>query len=255
MYSMSRDDTPDKPAGRARATLLVFTLDAASERARRRLLPGRLGSWELALYRQSLDNALAAGRANGCRLEVCAPRRLPLAADVGQLPQEGRGFGARLGRAVARQGASPGRPLVVVGSDAPGLAPRHVAGALERLAERPDRLVVGPSPDGGFYLLATARPVDDLLAEVAWLRSDTLASLLAAARRRGIEVTLLAPLADLDRAADLHAWIGRQAAPAFAWLRGLAAELRRLCRPVAPATLGRPLSAPIRVLPARGPPG
>ena len=243
------------PAGRPRATLLVFTLDAASERARRRLLPARLGGWELALYRESLGAALEAGRATGCRLEVCSPGRLPLPADVRHLAQEGRGFGARLRRAVARQAPAPERPLVLVGSDVPGLAPRHVAAAQDRLAERPDRLVVGPSPDGGFYLLAAARPVDELLGEVAWLRRDTLASLLAAARRRGIEVALLEPLADLDRAADLRAWVERNAVPAFAWLRRIVAELRRLCRPPAPASLGRPLPARVPVTPARGPPG
>ncbi len=242
------------PSGRHRATLLVFTLDAECERARRRLLPGRLGSWELALYRESLDTALAAGRANGCALTVCAPRRLPLTADVEQYAQEGRGFGIRLRRAIHRREPSPRRPLVVVGSDTPGLAPRHVAVALERLAERPDRLVVGPSPDGGFYLLAAARPVDDLLAEVRWLRSDTLASLIAAARRRGIEIVLLSPLADLDRAADLEAWLKGRVAPMFPWLDALLALLRRLRRPPLPPRLGRPLLARVARRPARAPP-
>lgn len=240
--------------GRHRATLLVFTLDAASERSRRRLLPTRLGGWEMALYRQSLETALEAGRANGCELRVCAPRRLPLDAGVEQFAQEGRGFGARLERAIARQVPSPERPLVVVGSDAPGLGSRHVADALARLAERPDRLVVGPSPDGGFYLLASARPVDELLAEVRWLRSDTLTSLLAAARERGIEVSLLEPLADIDRAADLDRWLKRHAASASAWLERLLAALRALRRPLLPTALGRPLPARIAVRPARGPP-
>jgi 2-phospho-L-lactate guanylyltransferase (CobY/MobA/RfbA family) len=244
-----------EPADRRRATLLVFTLDAAAERARRRLLPDRLGSWELALYRDCLDTALEAGRANGCDLRVCAPRRLPLSADVAQFGQRGRGFGNRLRHAVARQPPSSERPLVVVGSDAPGLEPRHVAAAIDRLGRRPDRLVIGPSPDGGFYLLAAARPVDELLAEVTWRRSDTLASLLAAAWKRGIEVTLLAPLADLDRAADLDGLLRRRRAPSLPWLRHLAALLRRLRRPLLPPTLGRPLPSRAAIDPARGPPG
>ncbi len=243
------------PVGRHRATLLVFTLDAAAERARRRLLPDRLGSWELALYRDCLDSALAAGRANGCQLRVCTTRRLPLAKDVEQFAQEGRGFGARLRQAIAHRQPSPERPLVVVGSDAPGLAPRHVAGALGRLARRPDRLVVGPSPDGGFYLLAAARPVDALLAEVSWRRGDTLASLMAAAQERGIAVTLLAPLADLDHAADLQGWLARRAATPSPWLRALVAVLRQLRRPLLPATLGQPLAGRVALVSARGPPG
>ena len=252
---MTRNRPSEKPAGRHSATLLVFTLDPAGERARRRLLPGRLRSWELALYRDCLDAALAAGRANGCSLRVCAPRRLPLATDVEQTAQVGRGFGARLRHAITRQRPSTDRPLVVVGSDAPGLEPRHVAAALECLDEQTDRLVIGPSPDGGFYLLAAARPVDELLAEVAWLRGDTLASLLAAARARGIEVTLLAPLSDLDHPADLENWLARPDAPMSPWLRDLVALLRRLRRPLMPPALGRPLPGRVAAVQARGPPG
>ena len=252
---MTLDRPCPLPAGRPAARLLVFTLDATGERARRRLLPGQLVGWELAIYRQSLAAALAAGRANGCRLSVCAPRRLRLADDVDHFSQQGRSFGARLRRAIARRGPAPGQPLVVVGSDAPGLAPPHVAAALERLAENPDRLVVGPSPDGGFYLLAAARPVDELLAEVRWRRRDTLASLLAAARARGVEVALLPPLADLDRPADLEGWLARGGAAMAPWLAGLAALLRRRRRPPLRATLGRPLAGRPAPVTARGPPG
>ena len=144
---------------------------------------------------------------------------------------------------------------MVVGSDAPELEPRHVADALAHLEERPDGLVVGPSPDGGFYLLAAARPLDELLAEVAWLQGDTLASLLAAAQARGIEVSLLAPLADLDRAADLADWLNRRERSTAPWLRRLVALLHRLRRPPLPRTLGRPLVGRAVLVPARGPPG
>jgi 2-phospho-L-lactate guanylyltransferase (CobY/MobA/RfbA family) len=252
---MFRDRPDQGPADHHPATFLVFTLGATAERARRRLLPSQLGPWELAIYRGCLDAALTAGRVNGCRLRVCTPRQLDLAEDVEQFPQEGRGFGARLRRAVARQRPSPTRPLVVVGSDAPGIEPAHVASALQRLRQRPDRLVVGPSPDGGFYLLAAARPVDELLTEVAWLGAATLASLKRAARARGIEISLLAPLADLDQAADLEGWLARREAPALPWLRSLLHTLRRLRRPPLRPVLGAPLSCRVVLAAGRGPPG
>ena len=251
---MAEDRQHETTGDRNGSTLLVFTLAPARERARRRLLPRRLGSWEVAIYRGCLDATLAAGRVSGCSLSVCAPRRLPLPDDIEQFAQQGSSFGERLRRAVARRSPMPGRPLVVVGSDTPGLEPRHVADALERLARRPERLVVGPSPDGGFYLLAAAFPVDELLAEVAWRRRDTLSSLLAAARARGIAVSLLGPLADLDRRADLDGWLARRPAPSPTWLQALTALLRRLRRPPSPAALGRARPGRLALVAARGPP-
>ncbi len=247
------DPTSSAPA--SRPTLLVFTLGPRRERARRRLLPSRLAAWELALHRDCLAAALAAGRANGCRLRVCSPRRLAPAGDVEHRPQAGGGFGERLRRAMAGERPSATSPLVVVGSDAPGLGRRQVAAALAELSRTPGRLVVGPSPDGGFYLLAADRPVDDLLAAVAWRRSDTLASLLAAAHSGGVEVTLLEPLADLDRAADLGRWLAGLRRLPLSWLDALRRLLRRLCRPPLPPVVGRLRPAAARAARGRSPPG
>ncbi len=136
----------------------------------------------------------------------------------------------------------------------PGLAPGHVATALARLVRDPERLIVGPSPDGGFYLLAAARPLDELLAAVTWRGRDTLASLLAAARDRGVAVSLLAPLTDLDRAADLAGLLASREDRVLRWLDLLRDLLRRLRKPLLPLRLGRPRPglAPVRI--ARGPP-
>jgi hypothetical protein len=146
---------------------------------------------------------------------------------------------------------------VVVGGDAPGLTAGHLAAALDRLAADPDRVVAGPAPDGGFYLLAAARPLDGLADGVRWCRRDALRSLrrLAAAAGRGL--TLLPPLADLDRPADLDRWLARAAAVPASWRR-LAGLLRRLLdllrRPAVPPRLGRARPAPVAVAAVRGPP-
>ena len=228
---------PAPGAGRLpplRPTLLVFTLGAAGERARRPLLPAAHGQAEMELRRGLLESALAAGREAGCRLRVSMPgaarRRADLAADVHHVPQEGESFGERLelacraARAEAEDvdhGASDAfdsphpsatsAPLLVVGADVPGLAAHHLRTALAALDADPDAVVLGPSPDGGFYLLATARPLPGLAGLTRWCRPDTLARLRRSLRRTGRRVVLLEPLADLDHRKDLERWI---AAPA-----------------------------------------
>lgn len=236
-------------------SLLVFTLSPARECARRRLLPPRLTHLERALHRRGLNAALAAGHANGCRLEVSSPDSLELDADVRQTPQRGRSFGDRLRQAARSCHARAHGPVLVVGSDVPGLSATHVAQALDRLGDDRDRVVVGPSPDGGFYLLASHRSLDQQLARVRWCRSDTLATLLEALRADGFDVSLLEPLGDLDRTRDLMSWLalvaeGRWRRFALRLFRSLA----RLVRPPLVSAVGPVVSGHRPAFAGRAPP-
>lgn len=253
------------PATDRRPTLLVFTLGAETEVRRRRLLPSPLRDRETALYRGCLEGALAAGRASGCRLEVSAPGAPPLPADVRHRAQAEGPFGERLAAAFDGAGPRPGSPVVVVGTDTPGLEGRHVARALALLADPReadgDRVVLGPSPDGGLYLLAASRPLGEVLRRVPWRRRRTLSALRRALAAAGFCVLLLDPVADLDRTADLDRWLARQARKGGAGseaLGRLAALLSRLLaalrRPAPPAAAGRPRLAPVPVRAGRAPP-
>ncbi len=234
----SRATLPGGPSG---ATLLVFTLGARRESRRRRLLPPAQKVIEDSLHQACLDAALAAGRAAGFRLEVSSPQGLDLPADVDRRPQPGADFGSRLEGVVEAAIAEQGAPTVLVGSDVPDLRARHLRRTLEALAEDPDRVVIGPSPDGGFYLLAAARPFGGLLSRVRWRCRETLRSLVAALRDQGRPVVMLPSLADLDRRADLERWLATSTATGATALRGLidrlAAILADLRRAWFPAIL------------------
>lgn len=214
----------DRPAA---PTLLVFTLGARRESARRSLLPAGLREVEIAVRESCFEAALAAGRACGCRLEVCSPSPLAISSDVRHAAQSGGDFGSRLEEAMNDAFARGAGPLVVVGTDVPGLAGRHVARALALLAEDPDRVVLGPSPDGGFYLLAVRRPIESLGSATRWCRRQTLRGLLRALRAAGRPAVLLQPLTDLDRRADLDRWLAARPGREERWRR-LARELQQL---------------------------
>lgn len=264
---MSRDQgssRDDRPRASGRPTLLVFTLGAARERRRRRLLPGRHRGDELRLHQACLDAAVAAGRESGCRVLVSTPSARPLPAGAERLAQHGHGFAGRLTRAVARAGAATrDAPLLVVGSDVPDLAASHLRAALAALEADPRRVVVGPATDGGLYLIAArGGSIRALVERVRWCRRDTLRSFEAACRAAGRPVVRLEPLGDLDRRADLESWLAarprRPVDTASAVRRRLGDALRRLLaalrRPPAPPRLGRPRAVPATVAIARGPP-
>lgn len=115
-------------------------------------------------------------------------------------PQGGGDLGARLARAFA--GKKPG-PVVVVGTDIPGIRRHHVAQAFQELG-RYDA-VLGPASDGGYWLIGLRRHPRTLriFEGVRWggpqARADTLANL----RRHRASVAFLEELQDVDTAADL----------------------------------------------------
>jgi hypothetical protein len=232
---------------RNKPTLVVFTLGAVLESGRRRLLPSRLEGMEIGLRQTCLEMVLDAGQSCGLRVEVCSPTPLPLPLGVRHVLQRGEGFGDRLERALQGAFDRAGSPVVVVGTDVPNLAARHLVEALGLLAGSPDRVVVGPSPDGGFYLLAAARPIPGLAAAARWCRRDALVSLCRSLAEAGREVVLLEPLVDLDRPASLDVWLTTAGARGERWrmvvtllARVLAERRRPLPAPATPA-LPRPL--------------
>jgi len=236
-------------------TLLVFTLGPGVESARRGLLPGPLRGVEEEVWLGCLSAALEAGRAVGCELEVCSPAPLDLPGDVRHVPQVGDGFGSRLekalGKAMLRSFCGP---VLVVGTDVPGLSSRHLGRALSLLAEDPDRVVLGPSPDGGLYLLAASRPIAGLAGATRWCRRDTLRGLVRALRAAGRPVVLLDPLADLDRRADLETWAAGRDERWQGLIRLLRELLSGLRRPPVPLLVGRPRPALVPVRAGRAPP-
>jgi len=240
-----------------RPTLLVFSRGASAESARRRLLPGRFRHLEDEAHCELLEAALDAGRDAGCALAVSSPRPFADRPAIEHLPQTGADFGTRLESAVALAFAREPEVLLVAAADVPGLTSRHIEQAVARLREDPDRVVLGPSPDGGLYLIAMARPIPGLADAARWCRRATRRELERSLRLAGREVVRLAPLADLDRPADLAGWLKRDATQGPARLARLAGVLLRALaalRPEAAPYLGRALAGVVSLCFGRAPP-
>ncbi|GHA10524.1 hypothetical protein GCM10008090_20190 [Arenicella chitinivorans] len=94
-----------------------------------------------------------------------------------------------------------GYPAVVMGCDAPHVSASALRNAHQALqAGRP---VIGPSVDGGYYLLGLTNPVDALFSEMPWGTSAVLTKTRAAAQASGVNLQELEPLNDVDEWRDL----------------------------------------------------
>lgn len=119
--------------------------------------------------------------------------------------QEGRDLGARMFHALAKMGKRYAH-VIVLGTDHPDLPAERVTRAVSHLRHGA-RAVIGPSEDGGYYLLGLpAREVDAGLFEgVEWSTERVLEQTLARFEARGITPRMLPAAADVDRPEDLFA--------------------------------------------------
>lgn len=114
-----------------------------------------------------------------------------------RMPQGAGDLGDRMRRALK---ATRG-PTVLIGSDIPAVTKRHIHTAFRALGTHAS--VIGPAPDGGFWLVGLAHPgraSQDLFQNVRWSHPETL---------KDTTPTMPHPLAitdtlkDVDDASDL----------------------------------------------------
>lgn len=110
-------------------------------------------------------------------------------------------LGARLERAFAEAFAGGCELAAAIGSDCIELSPELFAEAWRALEEGADA-VLGPSADGGYYLIALRAPHPELFSPIAWSTDAVLSETLALAEKSGLRVHLLGVRHDIDTADD-----------------------------------------------------
>jgi rSAM/selenodomain-associated transferase 1 len=131
---------------------------------------------------------------------------------VARMPQGSGDLGRRMQRIFDCRHAGP---VLIVGTDVPGIVPAHIAEAF-RLLGRYDA-VLGPAADGGYWLVGLKRRPRVLrsFAGVRWSSPHALADTLAILT--AYKVAFVATLSDVDDAGDWRASahaIGRRVLPA-----------------------------------------
>ncbi len=125
--------------------------------------------------------------------------------DLVAFPQNGDGIAGRVADAVARVSSHSPGPIYIVWPDLARFSTSHAVAASTDLKAGAD-LVLGPVFDGGYYLIALARPLPSLFAlpEQLWRGPDSFNQVLTAATRIGLEVGVLRAERALHRPADVR---------------------------------------------------
>ncbi len=117
------------------------------------------------------------------------------------VPQGDGDLGARMDRMVRAAFAQGARAVAVVGTDAPTVDAETVGLALDAL--RSADVVLGPSSDGGYYLIALKEPQPSLFEQMPWSTACVFSETTARCRALGLRVTCLPVETDIDSAADV----------------------------------------------------
>jgi rSAM/selenodomain-associated transferase 1 len=190
--------------------LIVVAKQPAPGQAKTRLVPPLSFEQAAALYEAFLRDTLELMRGVPEVRQVIA--YLPhaareyfadLAPDFDLLPQTGDNLGARLDRALTHYLNCGDERAVIMNSDGPTLPIEYLRQAFERLIDPAD-VVLGPSDDGGYYLIGLRRPAPRLLREVRMSTPRVLIDTVQLAQAENRRVSLLPPWYDVDDRSSLE---------------------------------------------------
>lgn len=117
-------------------------------------------------------------------------------------PQAEGDLGIRISGAIEHVLCKGYDSATIVGSDIPGLGPRIAASAFEAL--RNADIAIGPSTDGGYYLIGMKEPIPELFEGIKWSTNEVLKATVGKARRMGLKMEILDILDDIDTPEDME---------------------------------------------------
>src|SRR5258708_4291186 len=118
--------------------------------------------------------------------------------------QRGETLGERLINAATDLLTNGFETVCLINSDSPTLPPEILETAASWLAQDGDRVVLGSSEDGGYYLIGLKHPHHELFERIAWSTADVLAHTIERAANINLQVELLPTWYDVDDAATLR---------------------------------------------------
>ena len=190
------------------AALIVFAKYPVPGKVKTRLIPALGAEGAAQLYTAFLHDAIQQYRTLDVdiRLYLDPPARsLHQAIDLDGITvhhQQGAGLGARMLHAFLESFAVGYESLVIIGTDHPTLPSAFVEQAFVLLRER-RQISIGPSEDGGYYLLGMNDFYPLLFEDMTYSHADVFMDTLERAAECQAQVNILPTWYDVDTPAEL----------------------------------------------------
>jgi rSAM/selenodomain-associated transferase 1 len=122
---------------------------------------------------------------------------------IAVVPQTGDGLGPRMSAALENGFARGYSAVILLGSDHPTVPTDYLEAAFRAL-EAAGGIAIGPSEDGGYYLLGMTTLVPQLFDGIAFSVPSVFTETMRRVRALGLSAEILPEWYDVDQAADLE---------------------------------------------------
>lgn len=177
--------------------VILFTGDPIREASQKHLPPRFLSSLHEELVRtvgrcEGIDLIVASESREGFRIEGPGSDSTALCSSLGE----------KIDRAFRSAFDTGYRSVILLAGDIVGLDAGNLTRAFADLGTSHPRAVLGPSPDGGFYLLGLNALAEIRWKSVPWFTESAASTLVETLRLSGFDLSFLGSVRDVDSYAD-----------------------------------------------------
>lgn len=181
-----------------KTALMVFSLSAKNEAERKPVFGNNRKNTSSDFFKILINRTANLAKASG--IDVIW---------LGENLQKGNSFAERYTNAFKDLFAQGYDNIVSIGNDTPDLSLRTVKTAILKLQE--EKMVLGPSSDGGVYLLGLNKAVFNAaeFQKLPWLKSNLFKTLTRKAKSKKITFHSSQLLSDIDSLEDIISYVER----------------------------------------------
>ncbi len=190
-----------------RQVIVIFTRLPEKGEVKTRLTPPLTSEEAAALQRCMILDALALVGTKKCPIVIAYDpgRGKSFLRDMGEqvllIEQRGGSLGERMANALEDVFAAGYSPALLMGTDIPSL-PRYILKDALKVLEKKD-VALGPSIDGGYYLIGMRRLHHGIFRGIRWGTSEVLSQTLSRIKKEGLSCSCLETWYDVDTPEDL----------------------------------------------------
>lgn len=122
--------------------------------------------------------------------------------------QKGKNLGERMSNAFRLVFGHAAKKVLILGTDIPGISTAIINEAIKKLDDY--NVVIGPSPDGGYYLLGLNKFTPELFENITYSTSTVLVETIKKIEDMQLTYFTLDEKADIDTEKELTNWLQEQ---------------------------------------------